>query len=148
MTMQNTEELEQATEQAQAAQGQPEGTEPPVSTEEAAQEAPKTYDESYVKTLRKESAGYREKAKRSDELGARLHAALVKADGRLQDPSDLPYELEHLDDPEALTAAVDALLTAKPHLASRRPAGFIPQGATAESGNGFSLAGMLRRNAG
>lgn len=121
------------------------GTETPA--EETAPE-PKTYDESYVKTLRKESAGYREKAKRVDELGARLHTALVKTDGRLQDPSDLPYELEHLDDPEALTAAIDALLTAKPHLASRRPAGFIPQGATAETGNGFSLAGMLRKNAG
>lgn len=151
MTMQNTEELkvteEQAPEQAQAAQEQPEGTEPPVSTEEAAQEAPKTFDESYVKALRKESAGYREKAKRADELAARLHSALVKADGRLQDPSDLPYDDAHLETPEAITEAIEALLQSKPHLASRRPSGVIPQGATPENGDGFSLAGLLRRNA-
>lgn len=138
---------EQLTEQTEETTPEISEEETETTAEETAPE-PKTYDESYVKTLRKESAGYREKAKRVDELGARLHAALVKTDGRLQDPSDLPYELEHLDDPEALTAAIDALLTAKPHLASRRPAGFIPQGATGDTGNGFSLAGMLRKNAG
>ena len=151
MTMQNTEELkeaaEQTTEQAQAAQDQPEGTEPPASAEEAAQEAPKTFDEAYVKALRKESAGYREKAKRADELAARLHTALVQADGRLQDPSDLPFDPAHLDTPEAVTEAIEALLQSKPHLASRRPSGTIPQGATPENGDGFSLAGLLRRNA-
>lgn len=125
----------------------PEPVEPVQEPVEDPQE-PKVFDEAYVKALRKESAGYREKAKRADELGARLHTALVTATGRLQDPTDLPYDPAHLDDEESLTAAIEALLTSKPHLASRRPSGFIPQGATPEAGNGFSLAGMLRANAG
>lgn len=123
-----------------------------ATTEETIEQAPdnepKTFDEAYVKTLRKESATYREKAKRVDEMGARLHSALVTATGRLQDATDLPYDEKYLDDPQALLEAIDGLLQAKPHLASRRPSGFIPQGATPEAGNGFSLAGMLRSNAG
>lgn len=144
---------EQTTEAAQEPQEAPEGVEGTEAPQEAAepaaepQEEPKTFDESYVKALRKESAGYREKAKRADDLAARLHAALVQADGRLQDPSDLPYDDAHLETPEALAEAIGALLQTKPHLASRRPSGTIPQGATPENGDGFSLAGLLRRNA-
>lgn len=118
------------------------------STEEVMPPEPKVFDEAYVKTLRKESASYREKAKRVDDLGARLHDALVRATGRLQDATDLAYDEKYLDDPDALTAAIDGLLQAKPHLGSRRPSGFIPQGATPDGGTGFSLAGMLRSNAG
>jgi hypothetical protein len=41
--------------------------------------------------------------------------------GRLADPSDLDYDEAHLTDPDALNAAIDALLRAKPHMASRIP---------------------------
>ncbi|MGI8699620.1 MAG: hypothetical protein ACR2JU_00125 [Nocardioidaceae bacterium] len=83
------------------------------------------------------------KAKRTDDLAGRLHAALVTAAGRLADPTDLPYDEAHLDDPDALTTAIDELLTRKPHLASRRPLGDIGQGAS-PAADTVDLAGMLR----
>lgn len=117
------------------------------STPEPVEEEPKTFPLDYVQKLRDESAKYRQRAAKTEELGKRLHLALVEKSGRLQDASDLPYDEVFLDDPDALSAAIDALLTAKPHLASRKPSGVIPQGATATPSSG-SLSGLLRRNAG
>ena len=71
-----------------------------------------TFPRSYVESLRQENGKYRQRAQRADELAHRLHRALVEADGRLHDASDLEFADEHLDDAEALTAAVDALLAA------------------------------------
>lgn len=105
-----------------------------------------TFPRDYVLKLRDENAKYRQRAADRDEIAAKLHTALVQATGRLQDASDLPFDQNHLDDPDALTAALDALLTAKPHLASRKPAGDIGQGA-AGIADMFSLAGALRSNA-
>lgn len=105
-----------------------------------------TFPREYVEKLRKEAADARVKAKRADDLAARLHTALVAATGRLADPSDLPFDDSHLEDAYALNAAVDALLARKPHLASRRPVGSIGQGATAPA-DSVSLAGILRHNA-
>ncbi|WP_216343087.1 hypothetical protein [Dermacoccus nishinomiyaensis] len=105
-----------------------------------------TFPREYVEKLRKEAADARVKAKRADDLAARLHTALVAATGRLADPSDLPFDDAHLEDADALNAAVDALLARKPHLASRRPVGSIGQGATAPA-DSVSLAGILRHNA-
>lgn len=105
-----------------------------------------TFPREYVEKLRKENADARVKAKRADDLAARLHTALVAATGRLADPSDLEFDDAHLDDPNALNAAVDALLARKPHLASRRPVGSIGQGATTPA-DSVSLAGILRHNA-
>lgn len=62
-----------------------------------------------------------------------LHTELVRATGRLADPTDLEFAEEHLDDPDKLTAAIDALLTKKPHLKKpRKPAGNVGAG---EHGN-------------
>ena len=105
-----------------------------------------TFTAEYVQTLRDESAKYRTKAKDRDDLAARLHTSLVAATGRLADPSDLTFDTDHLTDPDALTAAVEALLTAKPHLASRKPTGDIGQGASVVDDT-FSLSGLLRSNA-
>ena len=49
-----------------------------------------------------------------------------------------------LDDPDALAAAVDQLLTRKPHLAARRPAGDIGQGNRGSAPAPFSLLGLLK----
>ena len=87
-----------------------------------------TFDRAYVEKLRKESAKYREKAKRTEELEHRLHHALVAADGRLADPNDLEFAPEHLDDPEALAAAVTALVKAKPGLKAQKFTGSIGAG--------------------
>lgn len=86
----------------------------------------KPFDREYVEKLRKESQGYRERAKaaeaNADKYAQALFAANVAATGRLADPTDLAYSAELVDDADALTAAIDALLAAKPHLASRKPA--------------------------
>ena len=107
---------------------------------------PETFPRDYVEKLRDENAKYRQRASDRDDLAGRLHTALVAATGRLQDPSDLPFDDAHLSDADALTAAVDALLAVKPHLASRKPAGDIGQGASGVADT-FSLAGALRSNA-
>ncbi|PZU48449.1 MAG: hypothetical protein DI566_04240 [Microbacterium sp.] len=105
-----------------------------------------TFPRDYVLKLRDENAKYRQRAADRDEIAAKLHTALVRATGRLQDADDLPFDQTHLDDPDALTAALDALLTAKPHLATRKPMGSIGQGVSGASDT-FSLAGALRSNA-
>lgn len=106
-----------------------------------------TFPREYVERLRQESGRYRQRAQRADALAHRLHVELVKATGRLADPTDLPFDESHLDDPDALAAAVETLLTAKPHLASRRPSGEIGQG-PATSAATVDLAALLRSRAG
>lgn len=104
---------------------------------------PETFPKAYVEKLRKEAADNRVKAKNADNLAARLHTSLVASTGKLADPSDLPFDEAHLDDPEALDAAIEELITAKPHLASRTPRGNIGQGVSGKSSDDFSLAGWL-----
>jgi hypothetical protein len=82
----------------------------------------RTFDYDYVKGLREEAKSWRIKAARADELQARLHAELTKADGRLADPADLPFDPEHLAEPQKHADAISELLKAKPHYASRKPA--------------------------
>lgn len=126
----------------------PDGTEGerntvPVTEDEDEQD---TFPRAYVEKLRQENGKFRQRAQRADELAHRLHTSLVAATGRLADPTDLEYADDHLDDPEALTAAVEALVAAKPHLAARRPRGDVGQGATAGGGT-VDLAAMLRARA-
>jgi hypothetical protein len=107
-----------------------------------------TFDREYVTKLRKESAGYRDKAKtaeaHADTANRRLHAALVTASGRLADPADLPYSAEHLESPDALNAAIDSLLEAKPHFKSRTPRGNVGQGVKDSATAQFDLGARLR----
>lgn len=105
-----------------------------------------TFPRAYVERLRRESAGYRERANNADTYAQRLHTELVRATGKLADPTDIPFDESHLDDPDALAAAVDDLLARKPHLASRRPTGDIGQGA-APSASTVDLAALLRQRA-
>lgn len=105
-----------------------------------------TFPREYVDKLRAENAENRVKAKRADDLAHRLHTALVTATGRLQDPSDLPFDESHLESDEALAEAIDALLDSKPHLATRKPAGDIGQGHYSENRDPVNLAAMLRSN--
>ena len=116
-------------------------------TEEQPETEPDTFPREVVERLRRESAGYRERAQRADGYAQRLHQELVRATGRLADPADLPFDEGHLDDPAALSAAVDDLLSRKPHLGARRPLGDIGQGAT-RSAAGVDLAAILREATG
>lgn len=106
-----------------------------------------TFNRAYVEKLRRESAGYRERAQRADELAARLHTALVAATGRMADPTDLAFDSAHLDDEQALANAIDELLTRKPHLASRRPFGDVGQGNRGGTVEPVNLADILRSRA-
>lgn len=106
-----------------------------------------TFSRAYVEKLRKESAGYRERARQADDYAQRLHTALVSATGRLADPTDLPFDAANLDDEQALTGAIDELLTRKPHLASRRPFGDVGQGNRGGVAEPVNLADMLRARA-
>lgn len=106
-----------------------------------------TFGRTYVERLRRESATYRERAQRADDLAKRLHTALVTATGKLADASDLPFDAAHLDDADALTAAIDDLLAGKPHLASRRPFGDVGQGNRGNTSVPVNLADMLRARA-
>lgn len=109
-------------------------------------EDPETFPREYVVKLRKENAGFRERAKRADDLAQRLHAVLVESTGRLADSRDLPFDDAHLDDSEALQQAIQTLLTERPHLASRKPAGNIGQGVVPIPDT-VSLGGLLRAGA-
>jgi hypothetical protein len=108
---------------------------------------PETFPRSYVEGLRQESGKYRQRAQQADDLAKRLHTELVRATGKLADPTDLPFSEDHLVGGDKLAAAIDDLLARKPHLASRRPAGDIGQGAAPASGT-VDLAAILRQRAG
>jgi hypothetical protein len=116
-------------------------------TEEQPNEEPDTFPRSYVEELRQENGKYRQRAQRSDAYAQRLHVELVRATGKLADPTDLEFDESHLDDADALAAAVDELLARKPHLASRRPTGEIGQGASPSAASSVDLAALLRRRA-
>lgn len=128
----------------EAASGQPQ----PESEADTTQ--PDTFPRAYVEQLRKENGERRiaatEATRRADDLAHRLHTELVRATGRLADPSDLEFNAEHLEDAGKLTAAVDALLARRPHLASRRPQGSIGQGEIGGTAD-VDLAGLLRSRA-
>ncbi len=146
MTEDNTAETPEAKGVADLPQGE--------DTEGVAAEAtpdtddePETFPRSYVEELRQENGKYRQRAQKSEGYAQRLHTELVKATGKLADPTDMPFDEAHLDDPDKLAAAIDDLLAKKPHLASRRPSGDIGQGAT-PSGGKVDLAAILRQRAG
>lgn len=104
-----------------------------------------TFPRAYVEELRKESAGYRTRVK---DLETKLHRLQVEQTGALADPADLEFDAAHLESPEALQAAIEELLEAKPHLKARR---FAPdaaaQGAKASASSGVDLLGILRQKA-
>ena len=148
----NEETMQETPQEVQEA---PETPEPDTNTQEPSeavqeptepQEDDDTFPRDYVEKLRDENAKYRQRASHADDLAHRLHTALVTATGKLHDPEDLEYNEEHLDDPEALAAAVDDLLARKPHLASRKPVGNIGQGASGSTST-VDLAGLLRSRA-
>ncbi|MGE2692213.1 hypothetical protein [Mycolicibacterium pulveris] len=126
---------------------------PPETTTDAAEgdSEPLEFPRRVVDELRSEAKNLRERTKTAEadreQLAKRLHIELVRASGKLADPEDLDYDPEHLTDPEKLTAAIDALISRKPHLKSRRPQGSISQGVQQDSPDhdlGTILRGFVR----
>ncbi len=141
------------------------GTEPPAPAEdEDPAPAPAEDDEdededgdsfprSYVKRLRERSAGYRARAKTAEGRAAELERALfterVRALDVLADPTDLPFNAEILDDPDALRDAVDALVRDRPHYRRRGTADPAGTGSRQRSrpADTVSLSAIMRGHA-
>ena len=70
----------------------PEEVEPTDTTDEDQGDEGDTFPRSYVEKLRAESARYRERARNADAYAERLHTELVRATGRLADPTDVPFD--------------------------------------------------------
>lgn len=144
MTEPNTTETTDQTTAVSGAPGEPGSSGAPDAAEGD------TFPRAYVEELRTENRERRMAAEdatgRADALAARLHTALVAATGRLADPSDLPFDAAHLDDEAALATAIDELLDRKPHLAARRVAGDVGQGARG-GGEPVDLIGLMRARA-
>lgn len=94
-----------------------------------------TFPRDYVEGLRRESAGYREKAKaaeaRADELARALFTAQVAATGKVENPAEIPFDAAIVDDIDAINAIVDAAITTRPYIKART---FAPVG-QGERGN-------------
>ena len=102
-----------------------------------------TFSREYVTKLRDENAKLRVRAHGADELRHRLHTELVRATGKLADPADLAYSDDHLTDPDTLAAAIDELVTAKPHLRARTFSD-VGQGRRGTGEEPVSLLGLLK----
>ena len=103
-----------------------------------------TFSREYVEELRGEAAKYRTRAKHTEEVERRLHAALVSLDGRLQDATDLDFDPSHLEGDGGVEAAITALLEAKPHLAKRAPSGDVGAGVRGEVDAAPDLISIMR----
>lgn len=124
---------------------------PPAELEDGAQNyapepdgEPDMFPREVVEKLRRENGKYRQRAADADSLAKRLHTELVRATGKLADPSDLPYDEGHLADADNMAAAIEDLLARKPHLAARKLAGDIGQGNRGPATGSFSLLSALK----
>lgn len=101
---------------------------PQGANEKADSDEVTKFSKEYVQELRDEAAKYRTRAKRTENLEQRLHDALVKLDGRLQDASDLQFDPDRLEEEGGIEDAITALIENKPHLARRTPKGDVGAG--------------------
>lgn len=127
----------------------PEALEAPEDPDEAPEDSEDPDGSDERSRLNGEAAKYRkqrnEQRARADDYGSRLFHALVAADGRLTDATDMPVDMDLLDDPDALDAAIESLIDAKPHLKRKT---FSRIGAHERGGpQPVSLAEIMRRNA-
>lgn len=137
-------EIADTPQDAPSATQSPEQPDPEGQDTPEGDDAQQTFPAEYVRKLRAEAAEHRNRAKSADDLGRRLAVELVRATGRLADPTDLKFDPRFLTDDSAIGAALDDLLARKPHLAKpQRPSGDVGQGEQG-SESPFSLIGALR----
>ncbi|MDP7728480.1 MULTISPECIES: hypothetical protein [Mycobacterium] len=127
------------------------GTDEPENVETEQDESADTFPRAYVEKLRTEAKDHRHRAEtaetRSNELLRQLFTLKVGATGKLADPTDLEFNADSLADDDTLNAAIDDLLSRKPHLKARKiAAGPVGQGVTGNKGEPFSLLGRLRQS--
>jgi hypothetical protein len=149
---------------AQEPQETPEDVTDPTTTDEpdnGPPDEPETFDRNYVTGLRDEAAQHRVRARDLEAKVGQLRDRLLIDNIRhlaadvLADPGDLLtfgerddlLDEDGLPDPDAILNAARALAQDKPHIASRRPAGRIEQGAREEPDGSVDLASILRQRA-
>lgn len=106
-----------------------------------------TYKRADIEKMRTEAKDNRKRAETAeaerDTYAARLHTELVRATGLMADPSDLPFDVEHLAETDKLATAIAELTDAKPHLRARAY-GDAGQGRRGEPDEPFSLLNSLK----
>jgi hypothetical protein len=125
-------------------------TEEQTDDEHRDEDDEESFPRAVVVKLRDENAKLRvraqqtdEHAERADTLAKRLHTELVRSKGLLADPTDLVFDPSHLDDDDRLTADIESLVTAKPHLKARK-FGDVGQGRTGDQTPKADLGAILR----
>ena len=80
----------------------------PAAPEEGNDDTAETFPRAHVEEAAPRESRYRERAIKAEQLAdkhaRRLHTELVRATGKLADPTDLPFDEAHLDDPDAFAA--------------------------------------------
>jgi hypothetical protein len=106
------------------------------------------YAKSDLAKLRRSQDAYRQRAKTAEgrvaDLVQQRHEALVRLDGRLQDSTDLPFDPDAVLEPDQITETITEMITAKPHLKSRKPTGDIGQGVRGTADEPFNLIGAIK----
>ncbi len=104
-------------------------TTPEEQTYQDADDTADTFPRDYVEKLRGEAKDNRKRAETAEQnLDAALRELFtfkVTATGKLADSDDLAFDPELLTDNDKLNAAIDDLVSRKPHLKSRYVSGNI-----------------------
>ncbi|KWX22313.1 hypothetical protein AFM11_21000 [Mycolicibacterium wolinskyi] len=108
-------------------------------------------DSATLAKVRREAKNLRDRAKaaeaRADELARELWTARVAATGKLDNPAELPFDAEILDDADAINQAIEAAIAQRPYIKSRKLSGNVGQGQRGESTGPHDFSGLFRRDA-
>lgn len=100
-----------------------------------------------MRKLRSEAKALRERTKaseaRTEELSRALFTARVEATGRVANPAEIAYAPDLLDDSDALNAAIDAAIEARPYI-RRTVTGDAGQGQRSENLTPTDFSGLFR----
>ncbi|MUL80510.1 MULTISPECIES: hypothetical protein [unclassified Mycolicibacterium] len=114
--------------------------------------APEDTDETTqakLSKLRSEAHNLRERTKaaesRADELSRALWTARVTATGKVENPAEIAYNAEILDDLDAMNEAIDAAIAERPYIRSRKVIGDAGQGERGEVTGPQDFSGLFRR---
>lgn len=108
----------------------------------SAERESETFSRAYVEGLRQENGKYRQRAQNAEK---RLLTELVRATGKLADPSDFAdFNSDYLDNPDSLHAAIDELLETKPHLKARKVSGDVGQGNRGSAQKPADFSGLFK----
>ncbi|CAN5888195.1 hypothetical protein BH10ACT9_BH10ACT9_35530 [soil metagenome] len=98
--------------------------------------------------LRNEARNLRDRAKnaeaRADTLARELFTARVTATGKVENPTEIAYNADLLDDTDAFNAAIDAAIGERPYIGKRRATGDVGQGHRGQSAGGPTFADLLK----